>query len=461
MEAKVTNPVSSTIYATGISENSLRKLRNHGISKSKPKGPKRKPVVDPVLEDSFLTAAIRAIVQRFFANKKWPTVSMIYAAVRTELDFAGSEKSLRRIIKAMGYVFGKRPDAQVKERVDIVRKRHTYLREIKKHRLTGREIIYLDETWLNANHTVSRCWYEKENPSTGKLQVPSGKGSRLIILHAGSANIGFIPNCLLSFVSKSTADYHEEMNGDTFLKWFKEQLLPNIPPRSVIVMDNASYHSVISDKAPTLSNGGKKQDMRNWLSRHDIDFENTMIRVELDKLIQENKSRFPEYVIDNLAAENGHTVVRLPPYHCEFNPEELIWAQVKGNVARRNSAFNITTVKTLLEEEIAAVTPSNWYKASKHVEELEKEIFEKEIYIDNLLSEEELETFRFCPWESDSESESDSDSDYNNTEVDDGAGDSLVWFPDPAIEYDTDMDDSIDDGVEPPEFPNFTTFTEQ
>ncbi|KAG8292464.1 hypothetical protein J6590_038938 [Homalodisca vitripennis] len=41
------------------------------------------------------------------------------------------------------------------------------------------------------------------------------------------------------------------MNHDTFSKWFRESLLPNLSAPSVIVMDNAPYHSKILDKAPT------------------------------------------------------------------------------------------------------------------------------------------------------------------------------------------------------------------
>ena len=40
----------------------------------------------------------------------------------------------------------------------------------------------------------------------------------------------------------STGDYHNEMCGESFEEWFKSQLLPNIPPSSLIVMDNAPYH---------------------------------------------------------------------------------------------------------------------------------------------------------------------------------------------------------------------------
>ena len=84
------------------------------------------------------------------------------------------------------------------------------------------------------------------------LKVPLGKGQRFIVVHAGTS-AGFIPNSLLCFQSKSTNDYHEEMDASVFKDWFTNNLLPNIPRNSVIVMDNALYHSVQINKAPTSS----------------------------------------------------------------------------------------------------------------------------------------------------------------------------------------------------------------
>ena len=62
------------------------------------------------------------------------------------------------------------------------------------------------------------------------------------------------------------ADYYDEMDRDTFLKWFRDQLIPNIPHNSVIIMDNASYHSMRSEKAPMLST--RKYNMQKWLADH-------------------------------------------------------------------------------------------------------------------------------------------------------------------------------------------------
>ena len=137
-------------------------------------------------------------------------------------------------------------------------------------RLTGRKLVYLDESWLNSNHAPNKCWLEADG--NGGIKVPSGKGSRLIILHAGT--VGWLRSRWITLF-QSKADYHDEMDGDTFLKWFREQLIPNIPPNSVIIMDNASYHSMRGEKAPTLSR--RKYEMQNWLADHNIDCDQNMI----------------------------------------------------------------------------------------------------------------------------------------------------------------------------------------
>ncbi|PSN29751.1 hypothetical protein C0J52_22234 [Blattella germanica] len=36
------------------------------------------------------------------------------------------------------------------------------------------------------------------------------------------------------------------------------------------------------------------------------------------------------------------TVLRLAPNHCELNPSEYVWAQVKGYVAANNRSFKLS-----------------------------------------------------------------------------------------------------------------------
>ena len=46
------------------------------------------------------------------------------------------------------------------------------------------------------------------------------------------------------FAGAKTGDYHNDMNNENFMKWVNDQLLPNMPEKSVLVVDNASYHNV-------------------------------------------------------------------------------------------------------------------------------------------------------------------------------------------------------------------------
>ena len=50
----------------------------------------------------------------------------------------------------------------------------------------------------------------------------------------------------------------------------EKRLLPNIPPGTVVVIDNAPYHSVTTDetKAPTASR--KNKDIQSWLKENGI-----------------------------------------------------------------------------------------------------------------------------------------------------------------------------------------------
>jgi hypothetical protein len=105
-----------------------------------------------------------------------------------------------------------------------------------------------------------------EGVSTG-IKVPSGKGKRLIIVHIGSEE-GFLKEGLLTFQSCHTGDYHEDMDSDAFEDYFCE-MIKYLPADSVVVMDNASYHSRRIEKTPTSS--WRKQEIIDWLTTKSIE----------------------------------------------------------------------------------------------------------------------------------------------------------------------------------------------
>jgi len=82
----------------------------------------------------------------------------------------------------------------------------------------------------------------------------------------------------------------------------------------------------------------------------------------------------------------GHKVVRLPPYHCQYNPIELILAQVKGEVAKNNKTFKFDDVEKLLNDALDSVTVDNWKKCTDHCHNLQEEDFIKEGLRDEILT---------------------------------------------------------------------------
>jgi hypothetical protein len=92
----------------------------------------------------------------------------------------------------------------------------------------------------------------------------------IIFVHAGG-EMGFVPNALLIFKSgckSKSSDYHDDMNAENYETWLKEKLIPNLPQNSVVVTDNASYHNVQLNRAPTSAS--RKSEMKEWLMQKNI-----------------------------------------------------------------------------------------------------------------------------------------------------------------------------------------------
>ncbi|XP_037521630.1 uncharacterized protein LOC119398889 [Rhipicephalus sanguineus] len=125
-----------------------------------------------------------------------------------------------------------------------------------------------------------------------------------------------------SKLQKTSGDYHEEMCGDHYEKWFPQKLLPLLPPGSVIVMDNAPHHSVKQEKVPCMS--GLKKDIQACLSEKGVLWSSDMVRAELMKPVDNEQASGDRYRVDYIAQAAGHLVVRLPRYHCQLIHIELV-----------------------------------------------------------------------------------------------------------------------------------------
>lgn len=178
-------------------------------------------------------------------------------------------------------------------------------------------------------------------------------------------------------ISTDDRDYHSEMNGDIFKHWLENHLLPALDRPSLLVLDNASYHNVIDpeDKAPTTSS--RKAAIAEWQRRHAIDFEETHTKkqlLQLSKSVTEPK----KYSIDKVINAHGHEALRLPPYHCNLNPIELVWAKVKGQVAANNKTFKMAETKQLTIDAIKEIGKDFFQKCEQHTQKIERQYWEKD-----------------------------------------------------------------------------------
>ncbi|XP_072401180.1 uncharacterized protein [Diabrotica undecimpunctata] len=389
LEAETLKTVKeNTAKATGISIRTIERITSEAKCSLKNTGrvhfssPGKKRVSRSIIDlPEYQISDIRRIIYDFYKTEKCRvTVKKLKQKIHNDLDITISQTSLRRLLRKMQFRWRKTENNRkvLVEKSAIRALRIKYLRQIKYFRSQNRPIVYVDETYLHSGHTSSKNWTDE---STKGLFSNISKGQRLIIVHAGG-DMGFIKNGLLIFKSGSKSGaYHSEMNSDNYGKWLQEHLLPNLPANSVLVFDNAPYHSIQLERAPT-SNSNKNQ-MIEWLMQKNISFTPSALKPELYEIIKYHKPHHVKYKFDEILRAHGHIPLRLPPYHPDLNPIELIWATVKNNIRQKNVTFKLTDVQKLAEEEFTNIDANEWRKRCYHVIKKEDEYMDSEIVADN------------------------------------------------------------------------------
>ncbi len=329
--------------------------------------------------------SVRSYIRAANKNGEHITLADISDFLKKEYaDESFHKATLARTLNRWGFEFGKGVRSQhLKEKDHVVAARQRYLREMRRNRIPGKNTatirpeVYLDESYVNKNHSNDFIWYYGEDGPW--VQKPTGKGERLIIINAITTS-GWIPGSKLVFKStRKTGDYHGQMNWDLFKKWFAEMLLPNIPELSLIIMDNAPYHNILSEHSPPTPKSSKKK-IKEWLEQNKIYCRDDCLKPELVEILTKVAPE-PIYAVDEIAASYGHKVLRTPPYHPELQPIETCWGVAKNHVAR-NCDFTVKNLIKQLDNGFSKVTAKTCSKIITKVREIEDDFWATDIKMD-------------------------------------------------------------------------------
>ena len=130
--------------------------------------------------------------------------------------------------------------------------------------------------------------------------------------------------------------------------------------------------------------------MQACLKNHNIPFAATDLKADLMAKISASHIKTVYLTDIHVEAEaQGHEVVRLPVGHCELNPIELAWANVKEYIRKHNKQFTCTKSETemLTPTGIRETSADLWKKYVQHCKEVEDNYGEKDGLIEETVEE--------------------------------------------------------------------------
>ncbi|CAO4367631.1 unnamed protein product [Caenorhabditis nigoni] len=316
-------------------------------------------------------------LHEMWKNDENVTLDVIHEWAKANIAFKFERTMFYHILQGMGFTHKKRSQNTILvERPDIVKRRIEYLRKKDHMDRGGVYFAAVDESWNHDGMTPDEAWqhsnatmYERSrmvNLDTPMSGPNKGKhrGKRGIVL-AMLTEDGVLEGSEKVIISGTKEkdqklDYHTEMSSDTYEKYIKE-MVPLLKAaadlhgrKAAILCDNAAYHSKTLEKPPT--GASVKADIVSFLQKHNVPHHISQTKVELVKIMQGyikacgGRSMFTVYEIDDWASKQDVEILRLPPYHCFWNPIELLWSQLKQHLrslGKVSDSLEIVRIRTL------------------------------------------------------------------------------------------------------------------
>ena len=299
----------------------------------------------------------------------------------------------------------------------VLSKREIYLNDLEAlERDQTRERVYLDESFVHKNHSFSKGWFISDGSK--EIFKPTGLGPRIAMIAAITQGswLGTRPQNIktsLSVARENNLHYYKaikywqvqkdsenegNVNYEVFRDYFEEFVIPFLPPRSIIILDNARYHRQYPPDTFIPATSSNKSELIEYLqSQGEKTASQEMTKSQLLELSKSYFKATAKNEIEQIAEAYGHNVLYLPPYHPELNPIEFTWGYVKRKVADA-SAYDMHTLSTeILPSAFASVTPEILNKFFQHIKNNEqsyREIIrkEKEARETQMIIEEDQET---------------------------------------------------------------------
>lgn len=165
----ITSKTERAALYTGVGRSTIVRIRkeNEERMRNDPQKPlsspgKKRPrpsIIDKV--DNFDFSIIRRTIEEFYLELKVvPTTDKLLTKLREKIDFPYGRDSLRLLLKANGFHWRKSQNKRkiLMEKPNILHWRYKYIRDIRKFRAENKNIIYLDETWVDNDLTFKKCW---------------------------------------------------------------------------------------------------------------------------------------------------------------------------------------------------------------------------------------------------------------------------------------------------------------
>lgn len=435
--------VTLTSSAFGISPNTLsRALRRFRETGEVQQEQKERMSIDDPRHSLFgmsgptlkIWSLVHSMVEEASKNNKYLSLNTMRTKLLSELGEDVPKSTLHAWMQQMGLEWGEKKLTGLSAKLAHAKIRKyilDYSQLLRRARdpNDGVVLVWMDESYIHQGYCSRYSWFLHDDDVVPHRVRGQDKGKRLIIMHAMTKdgmldclplgakmndNLGakVASACVvtgkLSAEGVQPEDYHDTLNGEKFVAWLQNRLIPAFEKkygkrrRMVLILDNAKYHhargidwvNVNSMTRVALGNYlrlAKVKQITVERKNKEGEMEKKVIKAskftadsteegggpkkkELLPIVKDYVKSHPVInttLVQQAMKAKGHELLYTPPYESWLQPIELVWAQVKQQVATQSSADR--KVGECAEQTLAAlrsITPDDCKKKVEHTHKL-------------------------------------------------------------------------------------------